>query len=225
MIHYLCEFAVRASPDARGAFILPLILPPSAPPTTALFSSFGAAYEVREYQPLTISIGAPRPLASVPPDGAIDARQPTTGRGWDRLVIWFEGPALAVDPKELQVQVSGDAALRIVEARAALDSLTIVFDQPIPAGECATIRHLPSGWSTRLGVLPGDANGDAGTGALDILALVDELSGAGSASRPWQCDINHSGVCEPSDILQLIDLLNGADGLTPWNGKSLRECP
>jgi hypothetical protein len=130
-----------------------------------------------------------------------------------------------VDPKELQVQVSGDAALRIVEARAALDSLTVVFDQPIPAGECATIRHLPSGWSTHLGVLPGDVNGDAGSGALDILALVDELSGAGLASRPWQCDINHSGVCEPSDILQLIDLLNGADGLTPWNGKSLRECP
>jgi hypothetical protein len=34
----------------------------------------------------------------------------------------------------------------------------------------------------------------------------------------WQCDIDRSDLCAPADILEEIDLLNGAGQFSVWNG-------
>jgi hypothetical protein len=77
-----------------------------------------------------------------------------------------------------------------------------------------------------VGWLPADANGDGTSSPVDILAIIDNLN---SRLEPpleiWQCDINRSSLCEPSDILRLIDLLNGAGVYDSWNGQSLPACP
>jgi Zn-dependent metalloprotease len=168
-------------------------------------------------------------LASVPPDGAVDARQPAnaqgTAQGWEEVLLTFSADVSGLGPDDFEVQSSGTAPdIAGVDARGPV--LTLLFDDPIPAGECTSIVYLATSQRVRLGFLPGDANSDGTSGPLDILALIDSLNGTlDPPLHDWQCDINRSGACEPLDILKLIDLLNGAGPLEAWNGRTLPHCP
>jgi len=60
----------------------------------------------------------------------------------------------------------------------------------------------------------------------DILALLDSLQG----TQPLpieRTDIDRSDEASPSDLMRLIDLLNGAGGGEVWYGKelSVEGCP
>ncbi|UCC31951.1 MAG: hypothetical protein JSU86_06665, partial [Phycisphaerales bacterium] len=61
----------------------------------------------------------------------------------------------------------------------------------------------------------------------DILWLIDCLNGVRSCEKkPWQCDVDWSGMCGPPDILRLIDLLNGVRAYDSWLYiRILPECP
>jgi hypothetical protein len=77
------------------------------------------------------------------------------------------------------------------------------------------------GFCTILSSLPGDVNGDGIANVKDILILLDHLNDPEGILLPHQCDLNHSGQCEPQDILRLIDILNGANEFFDWLGYTL----
>jgi hypothetical protein len=56
--------------------------------------------------------------------------------------------------------------------------------------------------------------------------MIDNLNGVRIPPlQLHQCDIDRSDLCNPSDILIEIDLLNGAGIFDAWNGRNLVACP
>jgi hypothetical protein len=167
-------------------------------------------------------------VASDPPGGAIDARQPHAidalkpRAGWDSLTLTFNGPQPAITPEDFQVtSTSGKPrAVTAVQLDAGGTVATLTLSAPIMPGAWTDITFVPSSHTVRLGFLPADVNADGTSSPLDILALIDALNGL-TAAPPWSTDINRSAAAEPGDILRLIDLLNGAGEFEPWNGRSL----
>jgi hypothetical protein len=165
-------------------------------------------------------------LASAPPAGAIDARQPHTPaapdqpQGWDRLELTFSGPSQDVLAEDFFIESSSGRAPGITKLTRRGKTVTLQLNRPLPPGAWTTLRHVPSGHELRWGFLPGDVNGDRISAPLDILALIDDLNG--TTRRPEHAtDVNRSGLGEPQDILRLIDLLNGAGTYEAWLGRSL----
>jgi hypothetical protein len=169
-------------------------------------------------------------VSSAPPDGAIDARQPSdvdgaNPAGWDTVMLTFNESADELTLDHIEILSTAEAVPQISTMVIEQQVVTLTLDQVVPLGACTTIRHLPSQSQVRLSYLPGDANSDAQSGPLDILALIDELNGVHAPNmQPWQCDANRSGLCEPLDILRIIDLINGAGVYDAWNGIELPEC-
>ncbi len=172
--------------------------------------------------------------ASVPPNCAIDARQPyppsTPGspQGWNAITLTID----CDDTSSLSV---GDFAVTTTPAGntpgiASLApngaSLMVQFADPIPPGSWTCVEFVPSGAKRCLGFLPGDVNSDRTTAPVDILELIDHLNGVRVPPLGLsQADIDRSNLIAPADILSEIDLLNGASGFLPWNGKNIPVCP
>ncbi len=171
-------------------------------------------------------------VSSNPPNGAIDARQPsaidgTNPTGWQFIELTFNDYALN-EKQELQnfevtiEGVPGPAPQLVGFIPVSEVAMKAILMPAIPVGAWTTITHIPSDSSTRIGYLPGDVNGDGNSSPSDILSLIDSLNGI--VARPlYSTDINRSGTAEPSDILRLIDLLNGAGAYDPFAGRSLPE--
>lgn len=171
---------------------------------------------------------------SEPPDGAIDARQPSDPdgqnvSGWQQVHIQWSGPPCrAFDTSDFHVtQVGGMAPAPVVAEVHALgnDELEIVLDRPIAVRAWTVITHGSGGGRVRLGFLPGDANADGVAAARDILALVDMLNGVREVPGPWSTDINRSGDSDAADIIRLIDLLNGSSQYERYFGARLPLMP
>jgi hypothetical protein len=104
--------------------------------------------------------------------------------------------------------------------------LTVVFDRIITMQAWTCVRYNPSGQRVCMGWLPGDVNSDRTSSPVDILAVIDNLNN--QVDPPYelhQCDVDRSDVCGPSDILRVIDLLNGADVYDEWVNQTLLPCP
>ena len=164
-----------------------------------------------------------------PPNGAIDGRQPAdldddcvTPLGWDAIEIEFTGDASGVVTSNFAITVEPDDVTppSIVGGTAAGEFYTLTLDGPIPPAHWTTFTYTPTGTSTVLGALPGDADGNGTANPQDILALIDSLNGVVPLPE-WGTDMDRSGASNPQDILPLIDLLNGAGCFDPWNGVSL----
>jgi hypothetical protein len=180
-----------------------------------------------------LAAGAFRIVGSDPPDGAIDARQPSDPEGlnpagWDRIELLFGGDRGAfgtVASTEFEVLEEGATAagaLQIISITPdeAESTVTVLFDRPITAGGWVTLRHLPSDTEIRVGFLPGDVNGDGTSAPADILAVIDAINEV-TVLPAWSTDVDRSGETGPSDILRVIDLLNGAAEYDPWLHVSL----
>jgi hypothetical protein len=166
-------------------------------------------------------------IAASPLDHAVDVRQPHDPAGgpsqsWSTL-RWRISADVDVQPEQFEVTQVGGAqpAPEVVAVNDAVDGeLGLMLSEPINAGAWTTVRFIPGGTQSRMGHLPGDVNGDHISTVLDILTMVDGLNGIATLTSE-QLDINRSGVVEPSDILRLIDLLNGAGAFEPWLGREL----
>jgi hypothetical protein len=174
--------------------------------------------------PFVASAGA------TPPDGAIDARQPSnpdgTGAaaGWQFVDVHFEPASPCPEPADFSVTAwAGEGPSPMVDSAERVNgsSLRVHLDKPITPVSRMTLTYLPDGASVALGWLPADVNGDGTSAAADILAMVDALNGVGGAKSAWQTDVDRSGVSGPPDILRVIDLLNGAGVFASYNGVSL----
>jgi plastocyanin len=231
---YCASLQLAVSEDASGEFTLDLKLPSAQDaPGSFLLDAQGNEIEPLMVNAATIQI-ADAPIAivaSIPPDGAIDAGQPTdldgtNPAGWDEVTLIFDGGVCSIDIAEFVI-TSNPAGLEPEITDIAVDgaAVTLLLDGPISPGARTTFTHAPSDTAVCLGFLPADSSGDANAAPLDILTLIDGLNGVlDPPLAPWQADINRSGQSEPLDILALIDLLNGAEAFDVWNGVSLPDC-
>ncbi len=170
------------------------------------------------------------PTESYPPRDSIDARQPsdlacTELFGWDSIYIIFDGDAVGVRAWDFTVTVdpadmSPPGILNLVSSG---NTARLKFDMRIPLSHWTIITHDASGFTTRIGALPADVNGDRRSGRLDILDLIDFLNDVRPELEIWQTDIDRNGEADPADILTEIDLFNGAGCFDQWNGTTLPE--
>lgn len=179
--------------------------------------------------------GSPAQLiASNPPDGAIDARQPSDPdgshvTGWQQVRIqWSAPPCRAFSASDFHVSQFGGTQPAPVVAEVhvlADDEIEIILDRPIADRAWTLITHAHSGERIRLGFLPADANGDGTANARDILALIDMLNGVRATPGPWATDIDRSGKANAADITRLIDLLNGSSQYERYFAATLPPVP
>jgi len=138
-------------------------------------------------------------------------------------------------PYPLDKAVNSINDIRVVESGLN----RVRFVRPIAPGEWTTVSHIDvNGRVTSLGpfaALPGDVNADGVSGGVDILDLVEavnampcSLDTCPSVWGPFSLDVDRSGALTPADILEVIDLLNGAGAYAPWINAELPDptpCP
>jgi len=172
-----------------------------------------------------------------PGNCAIDARRPFdpnnpgVAEGWDRLILRF-----SCDPADLAAGlVPSDFPRSTVPfslapfltgiSTSGMD-MTLQLSRPISPGFYTCISHPDSANQWCAGFLPANANQDAVSNASDINALINSINLVPGFVLPeYATDIDRGLVTNPSDILRLIDLLNGAGAFDPWLGVSLQDCP
>jgi carboxypeptidase A4 len=168
--------------------------------------------------------------SSYPPNGAIDARRPHEPAdvgiryGWNELVIEFDGDVAALTPADFAVSENGgDGTPPNVLSVNAVGPTTIelTFDDMIEPLAWTTLTHVASGTSVMLGYLPADANQDAFSSSFDTLSLIDHLNSVVLLPEPYATDIDRSGLTDSFDILEVINLLNGAEMYDVYNEASL----
>ena len=158
-----------------------------------------------------------------PPDGVVDARQPHPPDDADQ---WLGIESFLVEaPAGAGVNECWDfcetAPMGLAnDIREIIDnqdgSFTINLLRPISTLAVTTLTYR--GGSAATGTFtshPANVDGDGFANGLDILSIVKCVTGAIPCNQ-WQCDADHSGQCGPSDILRLIDILNGADQFIPF---------
>jgi len=196
--------------------------------------TFVRAYNITSrgvFERSDIAIGAacslPNLLSAIPANNAIDARQPSNPdgsqpAGWDSVDITFSGAASILNAADGSVSALGGSAPAVLSVVANGSVMTVRFAQPISPGAWTTIRYLPKGTTIRLGFLPGDVNGSAYSGVIDLMALIDAINGVTARPIP-SIDINRSGQANVQDIRREIDLLSGNGAYEVWGGRSLPQ--
>jgi len=173
-------------------------------------------------------------LSSSPPRGAIDARKPTdrdggNSYGWQSADLTMTVYASLQTPADFLVtQQGGIVVAPPVTGVAAADDrhLTVTLETIIETRAWTTITHINSGTSVRLGYLPGNVNADLVSNAADVTAIVDVLSSVLPTTKPiWSMDIDRSEAVTPADVLEVVDLLNGADAYLPYLNAALPALP
>ena len=168
-----------------------------------------------------------RIITSDPPNGAIDARQPsdpaaTIGLGWDTVQISLNGEVCGAVPTDFTVVEENGAppAPTVIDVvQISPSSYQLVLSDILEPGAWTTVTHVPSASSTRIGFLPGDVNGNRVSNAADVTALISDLDGANASE--WSTDIDWSGQLTAADLIALVDLLNGAQAFIDWDGFTL----
>jgi hypothetical protein len=153
-----------------------------------------------------------------PPNNSIDARRPhpsddsATREGWQLIDVTFRGDISQLGNEDFIVtQEDGiSSATVVINVIATGDNrVGLELDDIIDVGAWTTITLELSGSGVRLGFLPGDVDGRDGVTKGDIAALVQSLDG--QMERPiWSIDIDRSGEPTAADLIELIDLMNGA---------------
>jgi glucose/arabinose dehydrogenase len=215
-------------------------LAPASPLAITSISSFGtdAAGEIYfcdrasltgEIYKIVPATGSPQLIGSDPPDGSIDARTPLafdgiTKRGINTITLFFDQQTHCTSPNHFRVEQQGGASSPpLVSAVQSVpnNGVQVSLSRPVDPLAWTTLTHEPTKAAVRIGFLPGDVNSDGYSGARDILELIDFLNAVGPARQIWSTDLDRSGSTRPTDLIMLIDLLNGAGNLDMYNGARL----
>ncbi|MCH8148556.1 MAG: hypothetical protein IH987_11265, partial [Planctomycetes bacterium] len=174
-------------------------------------------------------------VAADPPKNAIDARQPhsindaAAVMGWDSIELTMSETLVSVAPGDFSLSEVGDDGVApsiIAAANLAGTDVLLTFDRPIDPGAWTQITHNASGTSTCIGYLPADANQDGLSSAGDINNLINSINLVPGLILPeYATDIDRSGQTLGTDILRLIDLLNGAGAFDSWITQSIGASP
>ncbi|MFQ5413688.1 MAG: hypothetical protein ACE5E6_04435, partial [Phycisphaerae bacterium] len=176
---YLSTWTYEVSADAQGVFRLdPFLIIPGFPRLE--FTHFLDSDDMTipfSVDPLEIVVGMD-PLTilwSDPPDGAIDARQPSepdgsNPAGWDAIVLTFDGDATGMTPDDFLIEQDppGDPPVPDIAGVAVDgDAVTLALTGSINVARWTRFTHAASGTSVRIGYLPADVNNDRLSNAND----------------------------------------------------------
>ncbi len=182
--------------------------------------------------PLSAARGVVTIVASEPPSGAIDARQPHLPNdpaarfGWDSVVLTFDGAADGLTPTAFTLsETGGDGAVPAITQVEAVDatSVRLTLSEPIEPGTWTVVTHVESGTTVRLGYLPGDVDGDGVATPSDIIVLIDQLNGVRAAAPPFSTDLDRTGATDATDIDTASALLGGAGSFAAWINVSIAD--
>jgi hypothetical protein len=168
-------------------------------------------------------------LSSDPPAGAIDARKPTdpdgtNAYGWKNVDLTFSVYASLQIPEDFIVtQEGGITVAPTIMGVAATDDthVSLTLETIIETRAWTTITHLHSNTWVRVGYLSGDVNANGTSDEQDITALTNALNGIGVSRPVWSLDIDRSETITPADLLEAVDLLNGAEEYHRYLNESL----
>lgn len=234
---YFGTLILKADNEALGVFTIPL------PALNTYLSKCDAQLSpieplTRESLTITVTPAGWQVVDSDPPNCAIDARQPTPpdgdpAQGWKSVALRLG----AVDTSHVTL-----ADFRIDEDPVSSEPIepeslspndpevgwtTVHFSRPAAVGRwtCISLVDAPE-QEVCLGSLPADVDGNAMGHPEDVSTLIEQINGLlDPPLELWQCDIDRSGRCAPSDILRVVDLLGGAEAYDAWVGRSLPACP
>lgn len=184
--------------------------------------------------PLQIETG-PCPLlptATSPENCVVDARRafaPDASNdplGWDKVSFQFDRNPSATSLGDFVVTVApdGDAPAIVDIDQIGAVTLVLTLERPISPEHWTCVKHLPSSRVACFGSLPVDVDQSLLSVQEDIEALVVNLN-TGNTQPDFRCDLDRSSRCGPLDILEAIDLLNGADSVA-WQEAAIESsCP
>jgi len=227
---YLGTMRYRVSDDAAGATVAYI---PNVPESGIVLGD--DSLPPFRTEGVRLDVMPQQVLLSYPPNGAIDARQPTDSGnpeiryGWNAIDLTFSGNVDESITGELSiVEIGGDGTAPQIASIDYLDirRIRVNLNEPIEPGAWTCVAHEPSGTRSCLGYLPGDVSGDGTSSPVDILKVIDGLNGvANPPLAAYQTDLDRSDQSNPADVLRLIDLLNGAGDFDPWNYANLPAMP
>jgi len=182
----------------------------------------GEVFKIVPDQTLTV-------LSSDPMIDAIDAHRPIdpateVPTGWDRVRIAFDPPPPCLTPLDIVVVQQGGVGASPVALDVVAegdDSSSILLSRVISPRAWTTIRHEVSGAGARIGFLPADVNADRVSNESDVTALRMALDGLGEPRPIESTDIDRSALTAPADLLEAVDLLNGAGAFDAYFGATL----
>ncbi len=179
-----------------------------------------------------------------PSSDTVDARQPSEpGQPLPRLGIGTSSESIrvALDPGVegaarcfALCESAADPALGPNAIAGVTDlgggAYEIVFEHAIAAGAATTLQYAGDAGFVAYIAHPGNVSGDAAADGGDVVDFIDCcLNGTcGGGFDLYSCDVDRSGVVTASDMLRVIDLLNGASTWDAWLGTLLPSrgvCP
>lgn len=184
------------------------------------------------HQALLTAMDWPQVIAASPMNELIDARIPhaanndTVRFGWSQVEFTFRGDASSLAEDDFTVAqeggIAGAPGVAGVFTTEEPDVLVVALDRAIDPKAWTSVTHDQSGTGVRLGFLPGDVSGNGSVTESDLEALLVELEFPSEPPLPESStDINRSGALTPADLIDLIDLMNGAGLLDPYLGAAL----
>ncbi len=104
--------------------------------------------------------------------------------------------------------------------------ITLDLQFPLTPGAETVISYTNSGGCAesagRFQFLPGDVNGHNGVSASEDAGNFANWCLSGQPGIVMErCDMDRSGVLSSSDLIRLIDLMNGAGPFDPWLGRTV----
>ncbi len=158
----------------------------------------------------TISDGE-RIVVTDPPGGFLDAREHAA---LDCFTVTFDSPNY-VYMDEISVEVTGGVAPVVTQTRRREndepDSVEIVLDRPLPAGE-TTRFTLDDGVAVNVveyTFAPGDTDGDGDADLLDAAAFLTCFGQSAPTSSCWALDTNRDDLIDLADYAALQSALTG----------------
>ncbi len=177
-------------------------------------------------------------FSSYPANGSIDPRRPNTANyplfsptgPWKSIDILLDGNYASQLTASDFVLTQQGGVLSQPEISSVLvvhpNRVRIVFSRTMEPKTWMNVALQNGQFSTRLGCLPGDVNGDGTSSPADILALINLAISENPFLPLWSVDINRDGGLTiqsgngsaESDLWRLTYLLTGPQA---WNGQSL----
>ncbi len=179
----------------------------------------------------------------MPPCGTVDARQPAAPNGGPRQGIGSPGEPgsprepiiVALDPPLTGAEICFSLRETMADPISGVNDIATVTDLGDGRYELDLRQAIARGAVTRILYLgdveskidyvshPANIGSDAVIDGTEVSTLVAccILETCPAPFGGYSCDVDHSGSVGPGDLLRLIDLLNGADGFSIWNGTAL----
>lgn len=170
-------------------------------------------------------------------DCEIDAGQPhritnpVPAHGSNQLALSFTPgyPVAGLTASDFIVSVHpgpAPAGFGISQVSVNGSTVTLQFNHMLPTRHWTCV--MQPGCSSQMvcnGVLPGDSNANQVSDANDVNGIILSLTTQQGLWPVWATDIDRSGVTDASDLIQSINVLNGAGAFDPWLGATLPGCP